>query len=68
MGEGLPDALVAVGGGPVEGDGVGEVVGGGAGVGGGEDAAGGVEDLGELVEGDVAVPLAVRELRPAGLG
>ena len=54
--ENLPDALVAVGRGPVEGDGVRVVVGGDAGVGGGEDAAGGIEGLGKLVEGDVADP------------
>ena len=40
FGEDLPDALVAVGCGPVEGDGEGVVVGGDAGVGGGEDAVG----------------------------
>ena len=56
--EDLPDALVAVGIGPVVGDGVGVVVGGDAGVGGGEDAVGWVEDLRELVEGNVAGPLA----------
>ena len=41
FGEDLPDALVAIGGAPVEGDGEGVVVGGDAGVGGGEDAVGG---------------------------
>ena len=56
-GEDLPDALVAVGGGPVEGDGEGVVVGCDAGVGGGEDAVGWVEGLRELVEGDVAGPV-----------
>ena len=56
-GEDLPDALVAVGIGPVGGDGEGVVVGSDAVVGGGEDAAGRVEDVGELVEGDVAGPL-----------
>ncbi len=58
MAEETPDALVAVGRGPVQGEGVAVVVGCGAGVGGGDDAAGGVEDLWELVEGDVAGPLA----------
>ena len=56
-GEDLPDALVAVGVCPVEGDGVGVSVGGDAGVGGGEDAVGGIEGLGELVEGDVSGPV-----------
>ena len=59
-GEDVPEALVTVGGGPVEGDGVGVVVGDDAGVGGGDDAAGGVGDLGELVVGDVAGPLVGR--------
>jgi hypothetical protein len=57
MGEQVPDALVAVRGGPVLGDGVGVIVGRGAGVGAGDDAAGWVEDLGHLVEWDVAGPL-----------
>ena len=56
-GEDLPDALVAVGRLPVEGDGEGVAVGRDAGVGRGEDAAGGIECLGHLVEGDVAGPL-----------
>ena len=55
--EDLPDALVAVGRGPVERDGVGIVVGGDAGVGCGENAVGRVEGLGKLVEGNVAGPL-----------
>ena len=55
--EDLPDALVAVGCAPVEGDGEGVVVGGDAGVGCGEDAVGWIEGLGELVEGDVAGPV-----------
>ncbi len=58
-GETLPDALVAVGVTPVEGDGEGIEFGGDAGVGGGEDAAGWVVDLGEQLEGDIASPLAI---------
>ena len=54
--EDLPDALVAIGIGPVEGDGVGVAFGGDSVVGGGEDSVGRVEDAGELVEGDVAGP------------
>ncbi len=57
VGEDLPDALVAVGGAPVEGDGEGVVVGGDAVVGGGEDAVGRIDGLGELVEGDGGDPL-----------
>ncbi len=57
VGEDLPDALVAVGCGPVEGDGVGVVVGCDAGVGGGEDAVGRIDDLGEAIVGDRANPL-----------
>src|ERR1700677_447593 len=56
-GEDLPDAFVAVGRGPVKGDGVEVVVGSDAGVGGGEDAVGWVEGLGKLIEWDVADPL-----------
>ena len=66
--EELPDALVAVGRSPVEGDGVGIVVGGDAGVGGGENAAGGIEGLGELVEGDVAGPVVGGVERVGGDG
>ncbi len=55
----FPDALVAVGRGPVEGDGVGIAVGGDAGVGGGKDSVGRIEGLGELYEGDVAGPVIV---------
>ena len=57
VGEDLPDALVAVGGGPVEGDGEGVVVGGDAVVGGGEDAVGGIDSLREFVVGNGADPL-----------
>ena len=59
-GENLPDALVAVGCGPVEGDREWVVVGRDAGVGGGEDSGGRIEGLRELVEGDVAGPLLSR--------
>ena len=57
FGEEFPDALVAIGGAPVEGDGVGVVVGGDAVVCGGEEAVGWIDDLGELVVGDGAGPL-----------
>ncbi len=57
VGEDFPDALVAIGGAPVEGDGEGVVVGGDAVVGGGEDAVGGIDGLGEFVVGDGADPL-----------
>ncbi len=66
--EGLPDALVAVGIGPVKGDDEGVVVGGDARVGGGEDSAGRVEGLGKLIEGDVAGPLAAGIERADGDG
>ena len=55
--EGTPDTLVAVGCGPIERDGEVVVVGGGAGVCGCDDASGRVEDLRELIEGNVAGPL-----------
>jgi hypothetical protein len=57
--ENLPDALVAVGGGPVLRDGVRVAVGGDAGVGGSDDAVGGIEGLWEKDEGDVAGPVVV---------
>ncbi len=57
FGEDLPDALIAIGRTPVEGDGVGVVVGGDAVVGGGEDAVGWVGNLRELVVGDGADPV-----------
>lgn len=63
----LPDALVAVGVAPVEGDREGVSVGGDAGVGGGEDAAGGVEGLRELVVGDAAGPLVGGGVRSGGV-
>ncbi len=53
----LPDALVAVRGGPIEGDGKGVVLGRDAGVCGGQDAVGWIEGLGKLVEGDIGGPV-----------
>ena len=55
--EDLPYTLIAIGRGPVEGDGVGVVVGCDARVGGGEDAVQGIRDLGEAVVWDGANPL-----------
>ena len=56
-GEPLPDAFVAIGRGPLEGELVGVAVGGDAGVGGGEDAVDRVFGAGHLVEGHEALPL-----------
>jgi hypothetical protein len=65
VGEDLPDTLIAVGGAPVESDGIGVVVGRDTVVGGGEDAVGRVDGLGEAVVGNGADPL-LRSIESVG--